>query len=138
MRRQRIKRCVLVAVLCAPWYVVTPAHAESDPLSSWDDGPAKATIIEFVAKVTKKGSPDFVPPAERIAVFDNDGTLWAEQPMYFQLFFVLDRVKALSPQHPEWKEKEPFASLVKGDVKAVLARGGRQLRSVPTGCRNRQ
>ena len=123
MSRQRIKRCVLAAVLCAPWYVVTPAHAESDPLPSWNDGPAKTTIIEFVAKVTKKGSPDFVPPAERIAVFDNDGTLWAEQPMYFQLFFVLDRVKALAPQHPEWKEKEPFASLLKGDVKGVLAGG---------------
>ena len=68
-----------------PWYVVSLARAQSDPLPSWNDGPAKATIIEFVAKVTKEGSPDFVPPAERIAVFDNDGTLWAEQPMYFQL-----------------------------------------------------
>ena len=126
MSRQRIKRCVLAAVICAPWYVVTPAHAESDPLPSWNDGPAKTTIIEFVSKVTKKGSPDFVPPAERIAVFDNDGTLWAEQPMYFQLFFALDRVKALAPQHPEWKEEEPFASLLKGDVKGVLAGGERR------------
>ena len=105
MSRQRIKRCVLAAVICAPWYVVTPAHAESDPLPSWNDGPAKTTIIEFVSKVTKKGSPDFVPPAERIAVFDNDGTLWAEQPMYFQLFFALDRVKALAPSIPSGRKR---------------------------------
>ena len=73
--------------------------------------------------MTAEGSPDFVPPAERIAVFDNDGTLWAEQPMYFQLLFALDRVKALAPQHPEWKTQEPFASLLKGDVKGALAGG---------------
>ncbi len=77
--------------------------------------------MEFVARVTTEGSPEFVPPAERIATFDNDGTLWAEQPMYFQLLFALDRVKALAPQHPEWKEKEPFASLLKGDRESALA-----------------
>src|SRR5271157_2851453 len=125
MSRQRIKRCVIAAVVCAPWYVVTPAHAESDPLSSWNDGPAKATIIEFVAKVTKQGSPDFVPPAERIAVFDNDGTLWAEQPMYFQVFFALDRVQALAPQHPVWKAREPFASLLQNDAQRALPAGER-------------
>ena len=97
----------------------------ADPLPSWNDGKAKQSIIEFVAKVTKPGSPGFVPPAERIATFDNDGTLWAEQPMYFQLLFALDRVKALAPQHPEWKDKEPFSSLLKGDVKDALA-GGEQ------------
>ena len=113
---------MLAAIVLAPWYVVTFAHAQSDPLPSWNDGPAKATIVEFVAKVAKQGSPDFVPPAERIATFDNDGTLWAEQPMYFQLLFALDRVKALAPQHPEWKDKEPFASLLKGDVKARARR----------------
>jgi hypothetical protein len=95
----------------------------ADPLPSWNDGPAKKAIVSFVDKVTKKGSPDFVPVAERIATFDNDGTLWAEQPMYFQLIFALDRVKALAPQHPEWKTKEPFASLLKGDVKGALAGG---------------
>lgn len=89
------------------------------PLPSWNDGQAKQSIIEFVTKVTKEGSPDFVPPAERIATFDNDGCLWAEQPMYFQMLFALDRVKALTPQHPEWKDKEPFASLLKGDVLAM-------------------
>jgi len=94
-----------------------------DSLPSWNDGKTKQSIIEFVAKVTEKGSPDFVPPAERIAVFDNDGTLWAEQPMYFQLLFALDRVKVLAPQHPEWTDKEPFASLLKGDVKGALAGG---------------
>jgi phosphoglycolate phosphatase-like HAD superfamily hydrolase len=100
------------------------ATAQSaDPLPSWNNGKAKESIIEFVVKVTKKDSLDFVPPNERIATFDNDGTLWAEQPMYFQLLFALDRVKALAPQHPEWKEKEPFASLLKGDVKGALAGG---------------
>jgi len=94
-----------------------------DPLPSWNDGEAKQSIIAFVAQVTKAGSPDFVPHSERIAVFDNDGTLWAEQPMYFQLLFALDRVKVLAPQHPEWKNKEPFASLLKGDVKDALAGG---------------
>jgi phosphoglycolate phosphatase-like HAD superfamily hydrolase len=95
----------------------------ADPLPSWNDGKAKQSILDFVAKVTKEGSPAFVPPAERIATFDNDGTLWAEQPMYFQLFFALDRVKVLAPKHPEWKDKEPFASLLKGDVKGALAGG---------------
>lgn len=99
----------------------------ADPLPSWNNGKAKKSIIEFVAKVTKKSSPHFVPPSERIATFDNDGTLWAEQPMYFQLFFALDRVKALSSQHPEWKDTEPFASLLKGDVKGALAGGERAM-----------
>ena len=101
-------------------FAATVARAQ-DPLPLWNDGPAKQSITAFVEKVTKPGSPDFVPPAERIATFDNDGTLWAEQPMYFQLIFGLDRVKALAPQHPEWKEEEPFASLHKGDVKGALA-----------------
>jgi len=95
----------------------------TDPLPSWNDGKAKQSVVAFVKKVTTSGSPDFVPPAERIATFDNDGTLWAEKPMYFQLFFALDRVRALAPQHPEWKTKEPFASLLKGDVKAAFADG---------------
>ena len=95
----------------------------ADPLSSWNDGKTKQSIVDFVTKITKAGSPDFIPPAERIATFDNDGTLWAEQPLYFQLFFALDRVKVLAPQHPEWKVKEPFASLLKGDVKGALSGG---------------
>jgi phosphoglycolate phosphatase-like HAD superfamily hydrolase len=103
-----------------------PAVA-ADHLSSWNDTPARKAIVTFVEQVTKEGSPGFVPAPERIAVFDNDGTLWAEQPMYFQLLFALDRVKALASQHPEWKAKEPFASLLKGDVKAALAGGERAL-----------
>ena len=110
---------VLLAIVIAG---LTTAYAQ-DPLSSWNDGPTKQAIVAFVAKVSKEGSPDFVPPAERIATFDNDGTLWCEQPMYFQLFFALDRVKTLAPQHPEWKTKGPFASLLKGDVKGALAGG---------------
>jgi hypothetical protein len=95
----------------------------ADSLPSWNDGKAKQTVVNFVKRVTTKDSKDFVPPAARIAVFDNDGTLWAEQPMYFQLAFALDRVKALAPQRPEWKDKEPFASLLKGDLKGALAGG---------------
>ena len=102
------------------------AHA-ADPLPSWNDGATKKAVVEFVTKVTKEGSASFVPLAERIATFDNDGTLWSEQPMYFQLLFALDRVKALASQHPEWKTKEPFASLLKGDVKGALAGGERAM-----------
>src|SRR6266513_1673552 len=96
-----------------------------DPLPSWNDTAPKKAIVAFVEKVTQEGSPDFVPPEERIATFDNDGTLWCEQPMPVQLFFALDRVKAIAPQHPEWKHKEPFASLLKGDLKTALAGGDR-------------
>ena len=95
----------------------------SEALPSWADGPTKHALVEFVSKTTTEGSPDFVPLGERVAVFDNDGTLWAEQPMYFQLLFALDRVKVLAPEHPEWKTQEPFASLLRGDVKAALAGG---------------
>ena len=111
-----------VAVTCIFLTSMTAAQA-ADPLPSWNDGPARQSIIDFVTRVTKEGSADFVPVAERIATFDNDGTLWAEQPLYFQLFFALDRVNSLAPQHPEWKEQEPFASLLKGDVKGALAGG---------------
>src|SRR5438034_7051781 len=110
---------VLLAIVIAG---LTTAYAQ-DPLPSWNDGATKKSITDFVAKVTKEGSSDFVPPEERIATFDNDGTLWCEQPMPVQLFFALDRVKALAPQHPEWKTKEPFASLLKGDLKTALAGG---------------
>jgi len=97
--------------------------AATDPLPSWNDIGAKKAIVGFVQRVTEKGSADFVPPAQRIATFDNDGTLWAEQPMYFQLAFALDRVKALAPKHPEWKDQEPFKSLLAGNLKGVLAGG---------------
>ena len=94
-----------------------------DPLPAWNDTAPKKAIVAFVEKVTKDGSADFVPPNERIATFDNDGTLWAEQPMYFQFLFAMDRIKALAPQHPEWKTKEPFKSVLVGDSKGLLASG---------------
>ena len=101
-----------------------PGTAQAaDGLPSWQDGDAKQSIVEFVANVTNAGSPDFVPPAERIAVFDNDGTLWAEKPAYFQLLFARDRVKALAPEHPEWQNEEPFASLLNGEMETALAGG---------------
>ena len=93
----------------------TASAATADPLPSWNDGATKKAIVDFVARVTRQGGPDFVPPAERIATFDNDGTLWAEQPLYFQLLFALDRVKALAPQHPEWKQQQPFKGVLEGD-----------------------
>ena len=113
-------------ILFALLLFATAAFA-ADPLPSWSDGPAKQSIITFVAKVTTAGSPDFVPVPERIATFDNDGTLWCEKPIPVQLYFLLDRVKALAPQHPEWKTTEPFASILKGDTKAALAGGERGL-----------
>jgi phosphoserine phosphatase len=103
------------------------ALAQTDPLPSWNDGAAKQAIVAFVKDTTTQGSPKFVPPAERIATFDNDGTLWAEQPMYVQGLFALDRVKALAPQHPEWKTQEPFASLLKGDMAGALAGGDKAM-----------
>jgi hypothetical protein len=99
----------------------------ADPLHAWNDTKPKRAIIAFVDKVTRAGSPDFVPAAERLATFDNDGTLWAEQPIYFQFLFVIDRVKALAPQHPEWKDKEPFSHLLAGDMKAFAAGGEKSL-----------
>ncbi|MGD8933527.1 MAG: HAD family hydrolase [Gammaproteobacteria bacterium] len=104
-------------------FLLAATAQAADPLPSWNAGKTKQSILQFVENITDKSSPDFVPPAERIATFDNDGTLWAEQPMYFQLFFALDRVKMLAPQHPEWETKEPFASLLEGDAKAALAGG---------------
>jgi phosphoserine phosphatase len=118
------KRCALAVLFVAG--LALPSFA-ADPLPSWNDTASKKAIVSFVEKVTKPGAPDFVPPAERIATFDQDGTLWAEQPMYFQFFFALDRVKVLAPQHPEWKEKEPFASLLKGNVKGALTGGERAM-----------
>ena len=117
----------IIALLALAIVGTTTTANARDPLPSWNDGPAKKSITAFVEKVTKPDSPDFVPPAERVATFDNDGTLWAEQPMYFQFLFALDRVKALAPQHPEWKDKEPFASLLKGDLKGALAGGEKAL-----------
>ena len=121
--RTAFKSALTVAALITALAFMTVASEAADPLPSWNDGRAKRSIISFVEKVTKAGSPDFVPVPERIATFDNDGTLWSEQPVPVQFYFVADRVKALAPQHPEWKDKEPFASLLKGDLKAALEGG---------------
>ncbi|RUU35377.1 haloacid dehalogenase-like hydrolase, partial [Mesorhizobium sp. M6A.T.Ca.TU.002.02.2.1] len=117
----RAARCYLLLLFLV--MTIAPSAQGAEVLASWNDGEAKQSIVRFVESVTKEGSADFVPVPERIAVFDNDGTLWGEQPMYFQLLFALDRVKVLAPQHPEWNTQEPFASLLKGDVKVALAGG---------------
>jgi hypothetical protein len=131
--KQNLLAAALVGALAFPTTTAraalsTEALAKADdPLASWNDGKTKQSIIAFVQKVTKPDSPDFVPVPERIATFDNDGTLWCEQPVPVQLYFALDRVEALAPQHPEWKDKEPFASLLKGDLKTGLAGGDHAL-----------
>src|SRR3981189_283755 len=103
------------------------ASAQSDPLPSWNDTPTKQAIVAFVGRVTKAGGPDFVAPAERIATFDNDGTLWVEQPMYVQPPFALERVKALAPLHPEWKDTQPFKAVLERDMKTLAEAGERGL-----------
>jgi phosphoglycolate phosphatase-like HAD superfamily hydrolase len=121
----------LRAIFILLWVSAVPATVVAqEPLASWNIGPAKTAILDFVRKVTQHGSPNFVPPAERIAVFDNDGTLWSEQPIYFQLAFALDRVKALAPQHPEWKTTQPFKAVLEGDTKALAASGEKGLAEV--------
>jgi len=102
---------------------ITLSACATDPLPSWNDTAPKQAIVEFVDRVTDRGSSDFVPGNERIAVFDNDGTLWSEQPLYFQALFIMDRIRALAPSHPEWQEQEPFASVLRGDMATALAGG---------------
>ncbi|MBK7082090.1 MAG: haloacid dehalogenase-like hydrolase [Betaproteobacteria bacterium] len=116
-----------------PLLLSLAAQAQAQPpgdLPSWNDGAARARIVAFVRAVGEQGGKDFVPAAERIAVFDNDGTLWTEQPVYFQALFVRDRIKALAPTHPEWKTKEPYASLLKDDLKAVMAGGDKAVQQL--------
>lgn len=115
----RIVRALALAC-CA---CVALASCSKDPLPSWRDTATKRAIVDFVNETSTRDSADFVPAAERIAVFDNDGTLWSEQPLYFQLLFVIDRIRELAPQHPEWSEQEPFASVLEGDVNAALSHG---------------
>src|SRR5262245_2359618 len=104
----------------------------ADPLPSWNDGPHKTAIIVSATKGPKECSPDLVPPAERIATFDNDGTLWCEQPMYFQVLFAFDRIKATAEKHPEWKDKEPYKSVLAGDINALAAQGEKSLLEIIT------
>ena len=122
-KRLLILICVASTACGASGVEEPAAAAAADPLPTWNEGIAKKTLVEFVGRTTRPGAPDFVPPAERVAVFDNDGTLWAEQPMYAQLAFALDRIKALAPQHPEWMTRQPFKGVLDGDMKAVEASG---------------
>ena len=125
--------CAVLAMLPALTLLLLAVAAVSqpaDPLPSWNDGPAKKAITEFVTRVTTQGGPDFIPVEQRIATFDNDGTLWTEQPIYFQFAFALDRVRALAPKHPEWKSKQPFKGILERDMKAVMATGEKGLLEV--------
>jgi phosphoglycolate phosphatase-like HAD superfamily hydrolase len=125
IRQQAGRRLAAFAFAWAFWFSIAAAApaAAQDPLPSWNDTAPKKAIIAFVARVTKAGTPDFVPVPQRIATFDNDGTLWAEQPIYFQFEFAFDRVKLLAAGHPEWKNQEPFASLIDGNIENALAGG---------------
>jgi hypothetical protein len=127
--RRKLWRAVAGAILglaltlsCLPC-----ASAQDDPLPSWNDTSTKQAIVDFVRRVTTSGSSEYVPPAARVATFDNDGTLWVEQPMYVQLVFALERVKALAPLHPEWRYTEPFQSVLEGDMKALAGFSERSL-----------
>ena len=126
MQKQMISIRCLIAFLLFVTSVLT-VQAQTDPLPSWNDGPRKQAILTFVETVTKEGGPGFVPAPQRIATFDNDGTLWSEQPLYFQFAFALDRVKALAPHHPEWKTEQPFKSVLEGDMKSLVASGEKGL-----------
>src|SRR5260370_36103530 len=125
-----VSRRVLLAALAAapalPQLLLPPsvrAQVPAAALASWNDTASRQAIVTFVQRVTGQGSPDFMPPSERIATFDNDGTLWCEHPMYVQLAFALDRVKALAPLHPEWKDTRPFKAVLEGDMQSLREAG---------------
>jgi phosphoglycolate phosphatase-like HAD superfamily hydrolase len=115
---KHLARALLLLVFC-----VSSSYAAQDPLPSWNDGPAKQSIIDYVTRVTKEGGADYVAPKDRLATFDNDGTLWVEQPIYTQFAFAIDEVKAQANKHPEWKIKDPFKSVLADDMKAVVGMG---------------
>jgi hypothetical protein len=122
-RRSLIQIGLAGALACA---IIMPAAAQADPLPSWNDGKTKTAIVDFVTRTTTAG-PDFVAVADRIATFDNDGTLWSEKPFYFQGVFVMDRIKAMAKDHPEWKDTQPFKGVLENDMKAVEASGHKGL-----------
>ncbi len=126
-RTKKFLWCFFLTAFTAFVFFNTASWAQDAPLASWNDTLPKQKILEFVSTVTAEGNPEFVVPEQRIAVFDNDGTLWAEQPVYFQVYFIIDRIRQLAPQHPEWKDQEPFASVLKGDMKTALSRGMKPL-----------
>src|SRR5436190_1085960 len=121
-----IRRTALILISTCVFSSFQAVRAD-DPLPSWNECPAKQSIIAFVEKVSKDGSPEFVEPELRIATFDNDGTLWCEQPMYFQELFAFDRIKELAEKHSEWKGKEPYKFVLDGDLKALAAQGEKSL-----------
>jgi len=114
---------VIGALLASAAFFVALTRSTADPLPSWRDGPVKEAIVAYVERVTARGGRDYLPPEHRVATFDNDGTLWSEKPIYFQLQFALDRVKALAPEHPEWKEQQPFQAVLEDDQEALAAAG---------------
>ena len=126
--RQGTARLYALVAGCLLWALARASIAQ--PLPSWNGGPAKQAIVKFVTDVNSQGAPTFVAPSDRVAVFDNDGTLWSEQPLYFQFVFALDRIKAMAPQHPEWKDREPFRSILAGDMKTALAGGERAVAEI--------
>jgi phosphoglycolate phosphatase-like HAD superfamily hydrolase len=128
----RFTRRFTLAALLGALLPVTTAVAQVDPLPSWNTGPARQAILDFVGRVTREGGADFVPVPGRIAVFDNDGTLWCEQPVYFQVAFAFDRIKAMAPQHPEWKTTQPFKAILDKDMKALAASGEKGLVQIMT------
>ncbi len=121
------RRMTAFVLLLITMGVLANSAEAGDPLPSWNEGTAKRSIIDFVNRVTQPGSPDFVVPEQRIATFDNDGTLWSEQPMYFQLFFAIDRVKALAPKNPAWKTQQPFKAVLENDMQALATSGEKGL-----------
>ena len=128
----RTVRLGLIAIVLAGWqpsiaFAQQAGSGDADPLPSWKESASKAAIVAFVNKVTRIGSPEFVPVAERVAVFDNDGTLWSEKPIYFQLMFTIDRVQQLASQHPEWKNQQPFQAALDGDLEALAQSGAEGL-----------
>ncbi len=126
----RIPRAFRVGTFFLVGVGILAGAALADPLPSWNEGAAKQAIFKFVGLVSDRSSPNYVTPKQRIATFDNDGTLWCEQPMYFQGFFAFDRVKALAAQHPEWKERQPFKAILENDTKALLASGEKGLTEI--------
>ena len=120
----------LLALLAAPLLGAGASAQPANPLPSWNDGSAKQAILDFVSATTKMGSPDYVPPEDRLATFDQDGTLWVEHPIYSQVVFALDRVVALAPEHPEWKDKEPFKTVLSGDKEAMAKLSLRDLEEI--------
>jgi len=127
MRSSGVRGPLSVLLWIGAIFPAALAADQPNPLASWNDTASKQAILDFVARVTREGGPDFIHVAERIATFDNDGTLWTEKPVYVQFAFAIDRIKALAPKHPEWKDKQPFKAALEDDLKGVLAGGKRDL-----------